>query len=66
MELTCNGRPREVPPGTTVADLLAELTTHDRGVAVAVDGTVVRRAAWTTTTLQPGARVEIVGASQGG
>lgn len=66
MELICNGRPRDVPDGTTVAALLAEVTSQDRGIAVAVDGTVVRRADWATTTLHPGARVEIVGASQGG
>ena len=46
MELTCNGRPRTVPDGTTVAELLTEVADHDRGIAVAVDGTV---------TLSPGA-----------
>jgi sulfur carrier protein len=55
-----------VPDGATVADLLAEVGADDRGIAVAVDGTVVRRATWATTTLSPGTRVEIVGASQGG
>lgn len=66
MELTCNGRRRTVPEGTTVAELLTEVASHDRGIAVAVDGTVVRRAAWPTTPLRPGSQVEIVGASQGG
>ncbi|MGB2710485.1 MAG: sulfur carrier protein ThiS, partial [Conexibacter sp.] len=37
-----------------------------RGVAVAVDREVVRRSAWETTELAPGAQVEVVTAIQGG
>jgi len=37
-----------------------------RGVAVALNGRVVARAAWPTTTLAPGDSVEIVLARQGG
>lgn len=36
------------------------------GVAVAVNGAVVPRTQWPTTVLQPGDRIEIVGAVQGG
>jgi len=37
-----------------------------RGVAVAVNGTVVRRREWAARRLEPGDVVEIVGAVQGG
>jgi sulfur carrier protein len=37
-----------------------------RGVAVAVEGSVVPRGAWSSTLLGPGARVEVVVAVQGG
>jgi sulfur carrier protein len=36
------------------------------GVAVAVDGDVVRRAEWAHTTLRDGAVVEVLTAVQGG
>jgi sulfur carrier protein len=50
----------------TVADLLERLGIEPRGVAVAVDGEVVRRADWATTLLHDGTSVEIVTAAAGG
>ena len=52
----------------TVEALLAEkaVDTGQRGVAVALNGTVVPRAAWRETFLKPGDHVEIVRARQGG
>jgi sulfur carrier protein len=52
----------------TLAALLEEkaLDTGQRGIAVAVNGAIVPRAAWTHTTLQPGDSIEIVRARQGG
>ena len=52
----------------TLAALLEEkaLDTSQRGIAVAVNGAIVPRAAWPQTTLRPGDSVEIVRARQGG
>jgi sulfur carrier protein len=52
----------------TVAALVAEKTEQmqGRGIAVSVNGMVVLRAAWPTTPLKPGDRVEIVRVLQGG
>ena len=52
----------------TLEALLAEkaVDTGARGIAVALNGAVVARAAWRDTRLQPGDRVEIVRARQGG
>lgn len=61
-----NGETSAVAPGTTVAQLLRELGAPDRGVAVALDGDVVRRGAWPETAIEDGTRVEIVVAVQGG
>ena len=41
-------------------------TPAQRGIAVALNGSVVPRAAWAATALQPGDSVEIVRARQGG
>jgi sulfur carrier protein len=52
----------------TLDALLAEKTadTAQRGIAVALNGSVVPRAAWRDTALKPGDSVEIVRARQGG
>ncbi len=43
-----------------------EVDTGQRGIAVALNGAVVPRAAWRDTALKPGDSVEIVRARQGG
>jgi sulfur carrier protein len=52
----------------TLSALLEEKTidTGQRGIAVAVNGAIVPRAAWPQTQLKPGDSVEIVRARQGG
>jgi sulfur carrier protein len=66
MTLTVNGDSRQMPPGTTLAELIGQLTASPRGIAAAVDGEVVPRRAWPDRTLADGAVVEIVTAVQGG
>ena len=63
-----NGRDSDVRAGETVAAALGRLglSLDARGVAVAVDGEVVPRAAWPTFALEPDARVEVLTAMQGG
>ena len=65
--LTVNGvsEPLDAP---TVAALLAarDIAPDGRGVAVALNGALVRRADWATTALNAGDAVEIVRAMQGG
>ena len=68
MSALVNGAPRTVGKDTTVADLIAELG-HDpggRGIAAALNGEVVPRAQWPTTTVDDGDRVEILAAIGGG
>ena len=66
--VTVNGEPRELVPGTTVAELLDELDVPSgrRCVAVAVDAEVVPRGEWDSTEVPDGARVEVLVAIQGG
>lgn len=65
--LVVNGDPRPLVPGETVADVVAALLgAAASGVAVAVDGQVVRRTDWASTVLTHGTRVEVLTAMQGG
>ncbi len=52
----------------TLAGLLEEkaVDTGQRGIAVALNGAIVPRAAWPQTPLRPGDSIEIVRARQGG
>lgn len=66
MTVVLNGEDAELAPGATVLDALEALGLPRTGVAVAVDGSVVRRADWPATPLTDGARVEVLTAVQGG
>jgi sulfur carrier protein len=65
MKLTVNDEAVEVDDSTTVAALLGRLGFPEKGIAVAVDWSVVPRSEW-ETTLTDGARVEVMTAVQGG
>lgn len=66
MTVYVNGEARDLPAGTTVADLAGTHGASQRGCAVAVDGAVVPRGEWAAAELRDGQRVEIVHAVQGG
>jgi sulfur carrier protein len=63
--ITVNGSPWH-ETGLTVDQLLDAMGVVPRGVAVAVDGEVVRRADWALRRIEDGAVVEIVTAAAGG
>lgn len=65
--ITVNGV-REPHAAPTLAALLVarDIDPAARGIAVALDGRVVPRAAWADTPIAPGATVEIVQARPGG
>lgn len=68
MRIVLNGESTDVPSGATAADAVAAAGVSEagRGVAVAVAGEVVPRAAWSERELSEGDQVEVVHAVQGG
>lgn len=68
MKITLNGEERELEGHQTVAELVESFgpQNNGRGVAVAVNGEVVTRGRWSTTTLADEDRVEILRAVGGG
>jgi sulfur carrier protein len=66
-QIRINGADEPLLAGTLAA-LLEEkaVDVAQRGIAVALNGAVVPRAAWPQTPLKPGDNVEIVRARQGG
>ena len=65
MIIRVNTERLEVDDQMTVAGLLESLGYPDRGVAVALDQTVLPRSGW-ATTLSDGAQLDVVTAVQGG
>ncbi|MFD5572464.1 sulfur carrier protein ThiS [Streptomyces cadmiisoli] len=66
MNISVNGEPRRVAPGTALDTLVRTLTAAPSGVAAALNETVVPRTQWPTTPLTEGDRVEVLTAVQGG
>ncbi len=66
MQLTVNGRPRELERPLLLSELVATLALPERGVAVALNGDVVPREAWATRRVGPGDDVEVIRIIQGG
>lgn len=68
MTVTVNGTVVETASGTTLTELLTQrgFDPAGKGFAVAVDGEVVPRGEWAAHVLTGSARVEVVGAVQGG
>ena len=70
MKFTVNGQARDCA-ATNLAELWRNETadleiSEPRGIAISLNGAVVRRAAWPTTTVRDGDSVEIIRAMSGG
>lgn len=65
MTIRLNGETKETA-SRTIAELLIELSSPQSGVAVALNGAVVRRAEHENAALKEGDEVEVIRAVQGG
>lgn len=64
--VTANGQSRQVKAGSTIADLLQELTIASARVVVQLDGVIVQRGELDKAVLQEGSKLEIVTLVGGG
>lgn len=66
MRVEVNGESREVPAGTTIADLVADLAQSGQRFAVEINEELVPRSTHADRPLADGDRVEVVRAIGGG
>lgn len=66
MDVVINGERHQLAEQISLATAVSIITTAATGVAVAVNGDVVRRGAWESTRLAPGDQIEVLTAVQGG
>jgi sulfur carrier protein len=60
IEITVNGESRQVEPGLTVADLIAQLELAPKRLAIEHNLLILARSLWPETRLKTGDRLEIV------
>jgi sulfur carrier protein len=65
MKVTVNGEDVQIDENATVTTMLDTLGFPEKGIAVALDWSVLPRSEW-DTVLSEGAKVEVVTAVQGG
>ena len=68
MELIINGEKKDAGDIRTLEGLMTEMgyNTASKGMAIAVNDTVIPKGRWKTTTLNTGDTIEIIHAVQGG
>lgn len=68
MKIELNGATKELQEATSVEVVIESVVglSEPKGVAVALNGTVVRKQLWATTVLSEGDKLEIVRAMAGG
>lgn len=67
MEIFVNDQKHKVAQNTTLADVLSQLKINNfRGVALAVNDTVVARSKWEQQIVSDGDNILIIKATQGG
>ncbi len=66
INLIVNGKDIQLDAPTNLVEYLKSLEVNPSSIAVAIDGTVLRREEWEAVTLSDGAHIEIVRAVGGG
>jgi len=67
MELIVNNKPEKLLSGSKLAELLIQLGLADkRGIAVAVNNTVIAKPDWDNTELEENDKITIIRPTQGG
>lgn len=67
IRIEINGEEHEMAAGNTLASYAeAKGIAEQSGVAVAINGRVIRRCDWATTTLSDGDKIMVLTAAQGG
>lgn len=66
MEITLNGKPREVGDGITVQQLLEQLALQPARVAVQVNMDIIKRERYGEVTVEPGDVIEVLTFMAGG
>jgi len=60
IEITVNGEPQQLSPGSRVTDLIKQLELAPERLAIELNLSILPRAKWAETELKSGDRLEVV------
>jgi sulfur carrier protein len=66
IEIVLNGQKKLIEKSLTIAELVAETSNSDKGVAIACNGQVIRKLEWDSHHIVSGDVIEVISAVQGG
>ena len=67
MEIILNGQAKQIAATYTVGQLVSELfATSGKGIAVAINQSVIPKSEWPTRRLSPNDQITLITATQGG
>lgn len=66
MEIILNGQATQITANYTVGQLVSELFPSGKGIAVAINQSVVPKADWPDRRLSPNDQITLITATQGG
>ncbi|MCU7548116.1 sulfur carrier protein ThiS [Chitinophagaceae bacterium LB-8] len=67
MEIQLNNQPKKISPHSSVQQLLDEVVGEkQKGIAIAINNTVIPKSAWTQHLIQSNDNILIIKATQGG
>lgn len=66
MIVTINNEIKTIDNKTTIDKLVFSLNISEKGMAIAVNGHIIRRQAWETTHIEDGDNITIIHAAYGG
>ncbi|MCU4175206.1 sulfur carrier protein ThiS [Carboxylicivirga sp. N1Y90] len=67
MKISVNGQEQNMPPSSTIFDVLNQIKQADTGgIAIAINDMVVPKSKWNSAQISDGDKVLIIKASQGG
>lgn len=66
MIVTINNELKTIVDKMTIAKLVFSLNISEKGMAIAIDGRIIRRESWETTRIEDGNNITIIRAAYGG
>lgn len=66
IQISINNNSQAVASGTTISDLLLEISQQENGIAIAINNIVIPKINWTKHQLKSNDNILIIKATQGG
>jgi sulfur carrier protein len=66
IQISINNNSQAVASGTSISDLLLEISQQENGIAIAINNIVIPKANWTNHQLKSNDNILIIKATQGG